>query len=617
MCALSPTSYHAGMVAAWSRRDWFHAIMLLAVAVLVYLPAMRAGFIWDDDVLLWDNPLVHAPDGWWRFWMTMEMPQYFPVTWTSFWIEWRLWGAHPTGYHVTNILLHALSCGMIWRVLLRLRIPGAWWAALLFAVHPVNVESVAWVSERKNLLALVFFLAAWRAYLVFEQTPSPARYAAAFGWFLLAVLSKSTAVVLPLVLLLSAWWQRQRLTRVDWKRTTPFFIGGLAAGTVSLFLQAETPAPDGYGYTQTPAEPLVWVLSLGHSVGFYLGKAFWPVDLAPFYPLVVPNPQRWPAYIPTALCLIAAVLLWWGRRGPFRPVATAAAFYVVTLMPVVALGNLVSWRAAPRADHLQHMSLIAVVALVAGTATRWMPARAWMITGTTITIILGVLTWRQSTIYRDPITYWEAAVRAAPRQARPRYNLGVTYFEHRRYAEAEQQFHETLALRPGHALAHFNLGLVYLATGRPSEARASFETAVRLLPQRAEFHYNLAKLLTAEGRWAEAVEHYEQSSRLPPHSPRQDIRARAREELIIARYNYGVTLARRGQWQEAEEQFRAVITAQPGHAAAHYNLAVVLLQQRRAADALPHLETAARLNPADRDAAQLLRELRERLSTAD
>ncbi|MCX7915707.1 MAG: tetratricopeptide repeat protein, partial [Verrucomicrobiae bacterium] len=529
-----------------------------------------------------------------------------------------LWGKNPIGYHVTNILLHAFSCVLLWRVLQRLNIPGAWWAALFFAVHPVNVESVAWISERKNLLALVFFLAAWRAYLLFEAKPNGRRYAETLAWFVLAVLSKSTATVLPVVLLLSALWQRNRLARDDWLRTAPMFALALLAGGLSLVLQAKTPAPDGFGYVQTPSHPVAWFQSLGHSLGFYLGKALWPINLAPFYRHISPNPAQVADNIPTALSILAAAVLWRARKTAWRPVALAAAYYVVTLLPVVALGNLVSWKAAPRADHLQHLALIGVVALVAGTGTRWLPAQAWTVAGIALTGLLAALTWQQSTIYRDAITYWEAALRATPDQARVTYNLAVAYLEQRRYADAEQFLHQTIAIRPAHALAHFNLGLVYLATGRLYDASASFETAVRLIPHRAEFHYNLAKVLASQGRWADAVHHYETALMLPPRSPRLDIRASARQELIAARYNYGVVLARNQRWSEAEEQFRTVVTAQPGHVAAHYNLAIVLLQQQRPREALPHLETAARLNPADRDAVRLLTELRQKLqSTAN
>lgn len=576
---------------------------------------MRAGFIWDDDVLLTDNPLVHAPDGWWRLWVTGQMPQYFPITWTSFWLEWRLWGKHPTGYHVTNILLHITGCLLLWRVLARLKIPGSWWAALFFAVHPVNVESVAWISERKNLLALVFFLAAWRAYLGFEAAPTRTRYLAAVGWFILAVLSKSTAVVLPAVLLVSTWWQCHRLSGRDCLRLAPMFVIGLAAGLVSIGLEANRPAPDGLGYVQEPAHPVAWLQGLGHAIGFYLGKALWPVGLAPLYRHVHPDPARGWDYLPTLLCLVAAALLWWKRHGPLRPVFVAAIFYVITLMPVVGLGNLLSWRAAPRADHLQHMSLIAAVALVAGGGTRYLPARWGTVAGSAVVVALGVLTWQQGTIYRDALTYWEAAVRALPGSARAHYNLGVAHLEQRRYAEAELHLQQAVAIRPTHALAHFNLGLVRVATDRLAAARDSFETAVRLAPHRAEFRYNLAKTLAREGRWAEAVAQYEAAFALPPSSRTSgEFDAQAQHELATARYNHGVHLGRQNHWPAAEQQFRLVIASQPGHAAAHYNLAIALLRQNRPAEALPHLETAARLNPSDREARDLLAELQRRLT---
>ncbi len=586
---------------AAKRQAWWGGAAIVLLTCAVFLPAWRAGFIWDDDTLLTANRLIHAADGWWRVWATTEMPQYFPVTWLSFWVEWRLWGMNATGYHATNILLHAAGGVLLWRLLVRLNVPGAWLGAALFAVHPVNVESVAWISERKNVLALVFFLAAWLRYLRFEQSGDRRDYGWVVVLFVLALLSKSTAVVLPVAILLGIGWQRGRWDRRDGLRVAPLLVIALAAGLLSVALQGRAPAADSVGQPQVRGSVWMAVPSLGHAVWFYLGKAFWPVDLAAFYPHVHPDPGRWRDYVPTAALLVVAGVVWWWRRGWARPVAVAGAFYLMALLPVVGVGMIVSWRAAPRADHLQHIALMGVCALVGGVATRWLGGRWRLATATVMVGMLGVLTWRQCRVYETPITYWSAAERARPGQVRVRYNLGAAYFEAGRLAEAEKQFRQVLARRPDHPLAQFNLGNVLLAAGRREAAAGAFARAIEIAPQRAEFRLNLAKLRAQEGRWDEAIEQYEvAAARLP----------QAKTELAAARYQYGVMLGRQGEWSRAAEQFRGVVAAEPGNAAAHFNLALALVHLRQPAAARAHAETAARLAPGDSQAQALLSELR-------
>ncbi len=587
---------------AADRQTWWRGWAILLVALAAYVPAWRAGFIWDDDTLLTANPLIQDADGWWRVWVTTAMPQYFPVTWTTFWVEWRLWGMNATGYHVTNILLHAAGCVLLWRLLLRLNVPGAWLAGLLFAVHPVNVESVAWISERKNVLTLVFFLAAWLRYLRFEETGHRLHYNWTLALFVLAVLSKSTAVVLPVAILLGSWWQRGRWERRDWQRVAPLLAIGLVAGLVSLGLQGRTPVVDDLSRIQVKGSVWMKIQTFGSAIWFYLGKAIWPVGLAPFYRHPHPDPGKWLDYVPAALVIVTAGVLWWRRRGWGKPLAVAGAFYLVALAPVVGLGVVVSWRAAPRADHLQHIALLAVCALVAGGVTRWVTGWQRAVVATGLVVVLGVLTWRQCLIYESSITYWSAGVQATPRQTRVQYNLGAAYFEAGRLAEAEAQFRKTIVLRPNHALAHFNLGNVLLATGRRDEARAAIERASELAPLRAEFRLNLAKLLAQENRWTEAVAQYEiAAAKLP----------QARAELTAARYNHGVTLGKQHDWSRAAEEFRLVIAEDPGHAAAHFNLALALVHMQQPAAALPHAEAASRLNPGDPQARALAEELRK------
>ena len=272
------------------RRAICGGLFITALVVLIYAPSHNGGFLLDDDLYLTGNPVIKAPDGLKRIWFTMQSPDYWPVTNTSLWIEWRLWGMNPTGYHATNVALHILNSLLIWLVLRRLAIPGAFLAALLFAVHPVNVESVAWIAQRKNVLALLFFLISLGCFLRFTEPPmiaerkQPALAATRWYWFsllafVLAMLSKGSVAVLPLVLLLIEWWRRGAITRRDWLRVSPLFTVAVALTAVNLRLWAShsTGAIRNVGFLER-------LLGAGGAVWFYLAKALVPLKLVFIYP---------------------------------------------------------------------------------------------------------------------------------------------------------------------------------------------------------------------------------------------------------------------------------------------------------------------------------------------
>jgi hypothetical protein len=348
------------------RRGLGTVALLVVLTCAAYWPSLRGGFLWDDDVLLTNSSMVKAPDGLYRIWFTTEPVDYWPMTNTSFWLEWRLWGLHATGYHVTNLTLHIANAFLLWAILRRLRIPGAWLAALIFGVHPVNVESVAWIAQRKNTLSMLFFLSSILWYLKAEIGGPRRWYWFSVLAFALAMLSKASVVVLPAVLLLIVWWRRDRITRSDVVRTLPFVLVAIGLTLVSIAFQARG-AEEAIRHA-TAAERM---LGAGAIVWFYLYKALLPIHLVFVYPQwqVDAGDVRW--WVPLAAAVAATSLLVWQRRRPWgRALLFAWLFFCVALLPVMGFVDIAFMRYSLVADHYQYIAIIGVIALAAAAVDR-------------------------------------------------------------------------------------------------------------------------------------------------------------------------------------------------------------------------------------------------------
>ena len=546
---------------AWLRRAGLLALLFAAVAV-GYWPAIDGAFIWDDTVLLSEAPLVHAPDGLRRFWLTTEAPDYWPLTNTTFWLEWRLWGTNTAGYHATNLLLHAVEAALVWALLRRLGVGGAYLAALLFAVHPVNVESVAWIAQRKNLVALLFFLPSLLFYLVAEderkaggrEAAAPRWYWASFACFVLAMLGKGSVATLPVVLLLLVWWRERRLTRRDVLRVVPFFAVAGVMVLVNIWFQTHGTGPI------REASLAERVAGAGAVVWFYLGKALLPVRLAFVYPQWTIEATRLVWWIPLLAAAGVSAVLFRYRGGWARPFFLAWACFAVALLPVMGLTDVYFMKYSLVADHYQHIAIIAVLALVAAGWSAWHAAARgalrWAAVALAVLVVgtLTHLTWRQSALYENAETIYRA----------------------------------TLALNPECWLAHYNLA-VELGKDRKDEAFAHLQSAVRAEPGFADAHNNLALALEERGLDEEAFAHAEKAVRLKP-------------DLAQARVNLGEMLARRGRHAEALTQLQEAVRLQPLSAEAHQNLGLTLRELRRTQEGTEHLLEAVRLDPKNADA---------------
>ncbi len=630
------------------------ALLLIALAAVAYIPAMTAGFVWDDDLLITENRMIRSSRGLYDFWFTSRPIDYFPLTSTTFWLEWRLWGLNASGYHMVNVILHALSAVVIWRLLRRLRVPGAYIAAAVFAVHPLGVASVAWIAERKNTLSMLFYTLSVLAFLRFESSGRRGSYALALLLFLLALLSKTSVVMMPLILLVLAWWERGRITRTDVRRVIPFFLISLLLGLVTVYFQYHA----AIGETVVrPGGFLSRLAGAAWAVWFYLYKVLIPVRLSMIYPLWNIAPRQPLAWLPL-LGLAAAIGLAWRYRMSWgRSLLAAAAHFVLMLLPVLGFVDMAFFRLSLVSDHLQYAAMIAPIAAAVGAATAVsrqsrQGRRILVVAACVLLAILSTLTWRRAGVFAGQRSLWEDTLRANPKAWLAHIHLGLAMvedgepepaIEHFRQAiwlkpdhvgarvnlgdalgrlgrtdEARTILEEALGLDPGHPRAHMNLARILEMADERDEAIDHYRQAIAADPELAEAHVNFGNALLAEGRPDEAVSHYRKAVELKPELPAvhfnlgialsaqgrlDEAEAAYRRGLVLEPDNaqgwcdLGILLGRKGLVGEATECFRRALAVDPQHASAHYNIGMSLQAQGRADEAAGHYRQTLRQLP--------------------
>ena len=603
------------------------AILALSVAVWAsYSPALRGGFVWDD-VIFSEEPVIHSPDGLRSIWFSpadiSNEGHYWPLVYTSFWLEHKLWGLNPVGYHAVNILLHLVNCLLLWRLLDRLAVPGAVLIAAVFAVHPLHVESVAWIIERKDVLSALFYLTAVLTWVRFDQSPGPGRYALALALFAAGLLAKSVVVTLPAALLIWHWWQRGRIAAADLLRLAPFAAVGVAITLADLAFYASR-EPLELGYT-LPERALI----AARALWFYAGKLIWPVDLAVIYPLWeidAGDPRGW-AWLAAAAAL--AVGLWLARRRIGRGPLAGALFFAVTLAPVLGFVDFGYMQFSFVADRFQYLAGIGVLAVLIGAAaygSRRLPGTARMAAaGLALVLVLGLalLTWRQAGIYRDEVTLFSHVVALNPQARDAHLNLGNALIEAGRNEEGAAASRVAVEQRPESADAHSNLGLALMNLEQFEEAGAALRRARDLAPRHQSALQNSAELLRKQGRYEEAVEAYRAVLRRDGryalayagmgdalfHLQRYE---QAIESLstslqihpgfpFAAKLHHLMGRAARalGQLDDAEAHLRDALALAPDEAAALLDLAGVLRAQGRPDEAEAVVSSARALRPDD------------------
>jgi tetratricopeptide (TPR) repeat protein len=610
--------------------------------LVAYLPMLRNGFVWDDDTFLTQNPLIKAPDGLLRFWFSTQPSDYWPVTSTTLWVEWRLWGMHAVGYHATNLVLHVAEGLMLWSVLRRLKVPGAYLAALLFVVHPVNVESVAWIAQRKNLMAMLFYLASIYLFIralevgtggpPVRENGNPSEHGRAgrpslpldrWYWlsllaFVLAMLSKGSVAPLPVVLLGIIAWQR-RVTPRDLARLTPFFL--VAAGLIGVNVWFQT-----HGWTGVirHADALQRLLGAGGTVWFYLSKALLPIGLVFVYPQweVSAGDLLW--WLPLLGVVGVTGILWWKARSlSLSPVIPSAArnppvaadgiprsarndnmakgelwrsalfawlYFGVMLLPVMGFTDVYFMRYSLVADHYQHLAIIGLLALAAAGWARWSAEpRLKLAIAAAVVAVLAGLTWRQCGMYLDTPTLYRVTLERNPACWMVYNNQGLLEAAAGQPEQARRDFDRALQLNPHFAEANVNVGNGELAQGRPQEAIARYEQALVDRPNYPEGYYSIGKALQSIGRNAEAIAAYERALQFRPDYP-------------DAENNLGVALADMGRFSEAVAHYQRAIQSDPAYATAHFNYGNALRSSGQTDAAIREYEEALRLQPDYPDA---------------
>jgi protein O-mannosyl-transferase len=621
--AITADSPHLAIDSSFSSRlhGWLWGLLLVIATFAAYQPAWNGKPIWDDAAHL-TYPEHRSLAGLLRIWTEPgATQQYYPVAYSAFWVEHKLWGDSTLGYHLVNILLHITAAFLLLKILRTLQIPAAGLAAAIFALHPVQVESVAWISELKNTLSAVCYFGSALAYLRFDRTRHKGAYAGALVLFVLGLMAKTVIATLPAALLVVFWWQRGKLS---WKQDVllllPFFAAGIFAGLFTSWMERRFVGAQGSEFNFSIIERF---LIAGRAIWFYLGKLFWPADLIFSYPRWKVSQTIWWQYLYPAAAALLLGALWVLRKWARGPLA-ALLFFIGTLFPALGFFNVFPFKFSFVADHFQYLACcgpivaasIGIHALFRGfKERRLLLERAFC---AMLLAALCLLTWRQSRIYTDIETLWRATIdrnpdcwlaqdglgavlyergqtdqaiirfrsslAIQPDNAEAQNNLGAALAKMGQVDEAVQRFRKAVAIRPNFAEAHNNLGHSLLQQGHADEAILQFQDAVAIRPDLAQLHSTLANALLQKGRVDEALIQFQKALELHPDDAQ-------------AHFDLGIALRQKGQRDEALLQFQKAVSIRPDFAEAQNDLGYSLLQQRHTDEAVVHLLKALEIRP--------------------
>jgi tetratricopeptide (TPR) repeat protein len=579
---------------------WLLPAALVLTVILVYQPAWNAGFNWDDDWHLTANPCIVGPLGFKELWTTKEA-KICPLVQSTFWLEHKLWGFAPVPYHLVNIFLHAINALLLWRVLDKYGVPGAGIGAALWALHPVQVESVAWITELKNIQSGFFFLLSILFFGDFilaqregERRGSTCWYWASYVCAALAIASKTATVVLPLVLALCAWWLDGKWR---WRRVwnlLPFLPLSAAGCALSVWTQS----------TETLGR-IEWVRSwperiavAGKVVWFYLGKLAWPHPLIFIYPRWKIDTTIFISYLPTAAVLVVLAVLWVYRRRWSRAPFFALTYFVVALLPVLGLVNHYFIRYSFVGDHFQFLASMGIIALVGAAAMRLVAGlgmrRHLAACAVCLALLtpLAILSWRQCRMYVNVVTLYNTTLELNPDCSLAHNNLALILGEAGDFKQAAVHLRKAVELTPYDDDTRVGLGDTLAKCGDTQGAIAELNEALRITPNSAKANYTLARVLGSEGKVEDALKYYRIALTIKP-------------DYAEAHNNLGALLAERGEMQTAISEMQQALALKPDYALAHLNLARAFAAEGRSAEAHEHLQLAIAQASAHNDTATL------------
>ena len=619
-------------VSLW-RRNWFRALLLIALVFIAYAQVFHAGFIWDDESHLTRNPCVVGPLGLKEIW-TSTQAVYYPLVLTTFWLLHKVLGLNPLPYHLLNVALHAASAILLWRVLQLLEVRGAWLGAALWALHPVMVQSVAWITELKNtqsclfyLLSIFFFLK-WngtrqeQGAAVFSLPPRRAGvrrslrlFVLSLFFFALATLSKPSVVMLPLALVLCIWWMRGKIRWRDVLALAPFLLISALASAWTIWEQKFHARAVGPDWAQTLPERFIIA---GRAIWFYVGKLLWPHPLIFIYPRWDIDSSKVVAYLPLLAAIAGLIALGLIRVTRSRALFFAGAYYVVSLFPVLGFFTVYFFRYSFVSDHFQYLASMGPLALAgAGIATvvarlgrkrlelasganalehlgnNLTPSRRKVVLSVSLCgvllLLLSFLTWWQTAEYRGLVALYTATLKKNPVCWMAHYNLGIVLSEQGKTEQAIDHYQQAVSLRPGYAEANYNLGRLLVEQGRLDDAIAHYEKAVETNPGDSEAQNNLGVTLFGIGRVDDAIVHYQKALEIQP-------------DYAEASCNLANALISKGDFDGAILRYTVCVGAIPDQAEAQYNLASALLRKGRTDEAISHYEKVLQLDPESADA---------------
>ena len=611
---------------SWLTRDWLLGLILIEAIILTYIPVWQAGFIWDDEPFITANPCIVGPFGLKEIWTT-NAADICPLTLTTVWMEHALWRLTPLPYHLMNVLLHGACAVLLWLVLRQMRVSGAWVGAALWALHPVQVESVAWITEIKNtqsglffLLSVLFFVKGLKADEGSFHRGSTKNYVLTLLFAALAMASKSSTVILPVVLCLCAWWVENRW---DWRqlaRLTPIVFMSIATCVLSIWTQR-------MGSIENPQWVRTWpqrLVTAGDAVWFYMGKLGWPHPLITIYPLWETDAVQWASYLPLLAVIVILFILWFKCNTWSRPWILAFAYFLVALLPVLGLVSMSFFRYSLVSDHFQYLASMGPMAL-AGSALAWLldaviPKKWWLqsIPVAAVLLILGTWSWQRAWVYKNEETLWndtlakdpncwagynnlgralflkgqvdeaiiqyQKALKINPNYFEAHVNFGAALFQKRLFSEATAQYQDVLKIDPNSDQAHEGIGIIFSEQNYMDKAIAEYQKALRINPYNADVHYNFGVALFLEGKLDDAIAQYKMTLEIDPN-------------FIRARNGLGTLFFKQGHADEALAQYQAALTIDPNNAEVHYNFGLALYLEKKLDDAITQYKTALEIDP--------------------